>query len=524
MKSIVLFVVVLLRFSPRGRRQGALGTPTSLVASWQTCGPGRGWGSRGLFLRIMTNSKRYGANSSATVDGHEHEAHESGGCRCRFWMSPDPRGCCLSCSGGRGRGTGGDVRGRSTSGEDIGSRARKSAAKFAPSAFSSLAIAVTAFALLTSTLARADIERPTVTAESVRFAELVNTGDRARLARRTNEAVKAYNDALDIRHDPAVHGRLGLILLESGDTALAADKLLIAITKGQAPQYLMKQFHEAFTRVRPKVCFVEVIVSEPNAAVLIDGEEGPESESTGFHVFVTAGAHTFLAKREGFLDAIKAIDVPGGGELQIKLELKPMPLPPPPPPAYVAPAPNSGWGTDPGLDPDPKPPDEGKPQRSLSDSYLYFLLGAGPSLVLGAASSSSLGPHLSGGIRRGFVSVNVDARVSWALAAPERNNDLQLISWAVGARPCAHYKFLFGCGLLQVDGLSGLSTDFASRTRFGGGVHGGFEFVIRKPVGLQVWAEAVFRSRGYEVIIDGKGLSIGSSVLGGFGATTFLTF
>lgn len=363
------------------------------------------------------------------------------------------------------------------------------------------------FASLT---AHADSEGTEAIEESVRFAKLVAAGDQARRSRRTSEAFKAYNEALDIRRDPAVEGRMGL-LLEIGDSALAAEYLLRAITKAHAPPYLMKQFHDAFARVRPKVCFVEVFVSEQGADVLIDGKQEPESDHNAWHVFITAGTHTFLAKLDGFEDATKTIDIPAGGELEVRLDLKPLP---PPPPVQVAPMPN----------PNPIPPVVAKPPNRLSDSYTHFYLGAGGVLVVGAASSPALGPHISGGIRRGFVSVNVDARVSWSLTTPERDAYLRLVSWAVGARPCAHYKILFGCGKLQVDGLSSLSKSFASKTRFGGGIHGGFELVLRKPIYLQVWAEAVFRSSGYEVITDEKGLSIGSSVLGGFGATTFLTF
>lgn len=344
----------------------------------------------------------------------------------------------------------------------------------------------------------------------MRFARLVAAGDQARRSQRNSDALKAYNDALDIRRDPAVEGRLGL-LLETSNSALAAENLLRAITKAQAPPQLMKQFHDAFARVRPKVCFVEVFVSEQGADVLIDGKQEPVSDYNAWHVFITAGSHTFLAKLDGFEDATTTIDVPAGGELEVRLNLKPIP---PPPPVQVAPMPN----------PDPKPVVPAKPHKSLSDSYLFFLLGAGPVLVVGAASSPSLGPQLSGGIRRRFVSVNVDGRMAWPLGAAERSSDLQLVSWAVGLRPCAHYGFVFGCAVLQLDGLSSLSGAFEPKARIGGGARAGAEFVIRKPVSMQVWADVVFRSSGYTITTDGRGLSSGSSVIGGFGVTTFLTF
>ncbi len=479
--------------------------------------------SEGNFIRIMTNSRMHAPNSSATIDGHEQETHEPGVCHCCLGMPHAAAGCCLSCYGGRGYGTGGILR-RSAGrgGKTLGSRARKGAAKFSWSAFSSLAIAVNAFVILASTSARADVEHSTATAESVRFAELVKTGDRARLAFRKNDALKAYNDALDIRQDPAVHGRLGLLLRETGDHALAAEKLLIAITKGQAPPYLMKQFHDAFARVRPKVCFVEVVVSEPDAAFFIDGDQESESESNGFHVFVTAGSHTFLAKLDGFEDTTATIDAPAGGELKVKLDMKALPPSPASPPAYVAPATNSGWGPDP--TPDPKPVVPVKPHGSLSDSYLHFSLGAGPVLVLGATPSAAVGPQMNLGLRRGFFSLNLDARVAWAGGTVENVPDMRFMTWATGLRPCAHYKFLFGCVLLQASGMKSLSEDDRWQTRFGGGLHGGVDLVLRAPVHLQIWGDGVVPSKSFTVAKNGRGLWMGPPVLGGFGATVLLTW
>jgi hypothetical protein len=374
-------------------------------------------------------------------------------------------------------------------------------------------VAIAVSAVLFSTLAHADVESSTVTPDAVRFAELVTIGDRARLARRINDALKAYNNALDIRRDPAVRGRIGLILLELGSHAGAAEHLLNAITKAQAPPYLMRQFHEGFARVRPKVCSVEVFVSEQGADVLIDVDQKLESESNGFHVFVPAGLHTFQAKLKGFEDGIETIDVPLGGELQVRLLLKPLP-PPPPPPVHVPPLPNL----------DTKPSALVKPHTSLSDSYTHFSLGAGLVFVLGAGPGVAVGPQISGGIRRGFFSLNVDTRVAWATGTLERAPKTQLMTWAVGVRPCAHYPFLFGCGVLQVDGLNSASEGFTSQTLCGGGVRGGVEMDLRKPVRLHLWGEGIGHSKGNSVDRNGRGYWQGPPAFGGFGATAFLTW
>ena len=380
-----------------------------------------------------------------------------------------------------------------------------------PGILTAIRVAVTVFALLTSVQAHADVEGADATAESLRFAQLVKAGDKARLARRNSDALKAYNDALDIRQDPALEGRMGLVFLENGDNALAAEKLLIAITKAQAPPYLMRQFHDAFARVRPKVCFVEVFVSEQGAEVLIDGNQEPVSDHNAWHIFITAGSHTFQAKLDGFEDTTKTIDVPAGGELQVRLELKRLP-PPPPVPEVLKP------------NPDPNPPVVGKPPNRLSDSYAHFYLGAGAVVVLGATPDVAVGPQISGGVRWKFVSVGVDARVAWAAGTLETAPDMGFMTWAATVRPCAHYTFLFGCGLFQASGMTSLSEGDRWQTRFGGGLRGGVEFVLRKPVQLQLWGEGVVLSNGYRLVQNDQGLWVGLPVLGGFGATTFLTW
>jgi hypothetical protein len=359
--------------------------------------------------------------------------------------------------------------------------------------------------------AYADSKGDDATAESIRFDKLVATGDRARQLRRTSEAIKAYNKALDIRRDPAVEGRIGLILLEGADQALAAEYLLRAITKAKAPPYLMRQFHDAFARVRPKVCFVEVFVSKQGAEVFIDGNQEPEADHNAWHVFVTAGSHTFQAKLDGFEDATQTVEIPAGGEHEVRLELKPLP---PPPRVEEKPEPK----------PDPKPAVPVKPQESLSDSYMSFHVGAGAAVMLEATPGVAVGPQISGGFRRGFFSLNADARVAWATGTLESAPDLLFMTWAAGLRPCAHYSFLFGCGLLQASGMKSLSADDRWQTRFGGGLHAGVDLLVRAPVHLQLWGEGVVLSNGYTVAQNGKGLWVGLPLLGGFGATALLTW
>ena len=117
-----------------------------------------------------------------------------------------------------------------------------------------------------------------------------------------------------------------------------------------------------------------------------------------------------------------------------------------------------------------------------------------------------------------------DARIAWGLTTLESALDKQFMTWAGGVRPCAHYAFLFGCGLLQVSGMRGLAEDDRWQTRFGGGLHAGIDVLLRAPFHLQLWGEGVVLSNGYSVVRDGTGFWHGLPVLGGFGATAFLTW
>jgi hypothetical protein len=473
----------------------------------------------------------YKANSSATLGRYEQEIERSRVCLEHRRMSLVTGGSCLSCARGIRSGCPGrtTTRSRADSGTRSGHRESKTTYSRNPSSpsvtrrtgcrINGIGIAAFIFVLLEATFAHADVEdQETANAnEPARFRSLVAAGDKARQASRNADAFRAYTKALQIHDDVSVEGRLGLVALALGEHTTAAEYLLRAITRSQAPAPLMQQFHAGFARVRPKVCFAEVFVSEAAAKFEIDGEAEPDSQQNSFHLFITPGPHTFRAKLAGFEDATVSVDAPAGGELEVKLDLKPLPTPPP-----VQMAPTSNWGPDPSLR--DKPTNVGKPAKRLSDSYLHFYVGAGPVLVLGATPGVALGPQTIIGFRRGFFSLNLDARVAWATEHPERVADLQLMTWAFALRPCAHHRFVLGCGVIQVDGLEGLSENLASQATFGGGVRGGVELVVRKPLRLQLWGEALVHNNRHEVVQDGAVVWRGWPVTGAFGVTTLLTW
>ncbi|MDC0741247.1 hypothetical protein [Polyangium mundeleinium] len=65
-------------------------------------------------------------------------------------------------------------------------------------------------------VARAETGTDADAAAAVRFEALATMGDRARAAGRLREAAIAYGQALEVRNDPLVAGRLGVLLVEMG--------------------------------------------------------------------------------------------------------------------------------------------------------------------------------------------------------------------------------------------------------------------------------------------------------------------
>jgi tetratricopeptide (TPR) repeat protein len=64
------------------------------------------------------------------------------------------------------------------------------------------------------------------------FDTLVRKGDHARIAGKWSDALEAYAKALELRDEPLVAGRIGLVLLEFREYDAAAIQLLRAIERG----------------------------------------------------------------------------------------------------------------------------------------------------------------------------------------------------------------------------------------------------------------------------------------------------
>lgn len=161
------------------------------------------------------------------------------------------------------------------------------------------------------------------------FDQLVQQGDRARFAGNTSDAINAYRQALKVRNDPRIVGRIGLVALDGGATAESMSYLLRAIIdSGSIPLPELQRIQFAFIRTRPLVTRVDIDVSHLGADVFIDGEPERIGTTAGeFYVFTLPGKHEVKATLAGHNDATVSIDAPKGGTIRVKLVLTPLAVP-----------------------------------------------------------------------------------------------------------------------------------------------------------------------------------------------------
>ena len=160
------------------------------------------------------------------------------------------------------------------------------------------------------------------------FEELVRRGDLAWFSGRNADAVRAYARALEIRNEPRIAGRLGLVALAGDAPAQAAHYLMHAIVDGHTiPSGERQQIKNAFDRARSLVSRIGIKLSHVGAQVTIDGKlERMGSSATDFYVFRLPGRHEFRATLEGFEDAVVAVDTRKGETVNVSLVLLPKPV------------------------------------------------------------------------------------------------------------------------------------------------------------------------------------------------------
>ncbi|MDC0746146.1 PEGA domain-containing protein [Polyangium mundeleinium] len=377
------------------------------------------------------------------------------------------------------------------------------------------AIVCCSILLLASPAARAQ-SLPSATDESpeadrdLEFQAFAQLGDHERVAGRLREAARAYRQALNVRSDPLVAGRLGLVLVEGGRPEDATELLLYALHQAPATtpaeRAERRRFFEAHEVARAHGSWVEVIVSHAGARVTVDGVDRNAVGRSAFWTFVAGGEHEIRATLDGFEEAVVTFTAVKGKDMKVSVPLTartveeaPAIHVPEKAPIVTLPVVVSGPGFTKQEDPFAEADKKG----------MRGYVEAGPVVVFGVASwSPAVGLAVGGGIRPNeHVSLGIEARAAW-LTTGVADRPINAMTAGAIASVCGHYKWFYGCGIGH---LGVLNVDITSQ----GYTPASFSFV--KPgVGGRVGARVrLTQSFTVQAAADILGLSSGVMVVVG---------
>ncbi|MGK3987050.1 hypothetical protein WME99_28685 [Sorangium sp. So ce136] len=162
-------------------------------------------------------------------------------------------------------------------------------------------------------------------------------GERARRARRWEEAEASYRAAWAAEPRPEFAGELGLCELELGRFRDAAEHLREALLYPETlAAAARRRFSEGLARAEREVSSATVAVSRPEAEVFIDARRIGRGQATYF-VYLDPGRHEARGRLDGYVEDTYPFEAQRGRESMIGLHLEAKP--PPPAAAPVAPVP-----------------------------------------------------------------------------------------------------------------------------------------------------------------------------------------
>ncbi|MDI3286661.1 PEGA domain-containing protein [Polyangium sp. 15x6] len=318
-----------------------------------------------------------------------------------------------------------------------------------------------------------DKEEDEESAEDMRFRAFASLGDRERAAGHPRAAARAYMAALEVRSDPLIGGRLGVLFVQLGRPELAPELLLDAIHRATTSPKEREGFFQAHEAARAQGSWIELIVSHAGAAVTLDGEPADTGGHTASWFFVRAGEHEVRAKLDGYEEAVEKFTAVKGENRPVRITLKPQSAPPPAVPAVYEPekdppkivAPTVVVGeTKLSKQEDPYAYDD-SPATNRGDGEKKGVrgsIGAGPVVVFGVASwmpavglavGASLWPSE-------YVSLGIEGRAAWLTTAVGGEPISAMTAGGI-ASVCGHYRWFFGCALGH---LGVINVDFSSQS------------------------------------------------------------
>ena len=332
------------------------------------------------------------------------------------------------------------------------------------------------------------------------FAALVEEGDRAVAEWRLKDAAKAYAAAFQLRQDPTVLGRWGLLVLDLGDEVAAAHKLLEALEGGGGAHPAERaRFYEAYTEVRAKVCRLDVSTTA-GAEVRIDGQILTTAAAhPDFFRFVLPGEHELQARLKGYAMRRVIVITRKGTREHVPLELAPLPADSEED-AEVRPKKlPADDEEDAEVRPKKKPRATSSPPRfpnSPAGAGARLVLGGGAVAAWGSAPGVAGGALAFGAARWEAFSLGGEVRGVLSFQRLLEAPSLLPWSWSLTVPACWHRSAGFLCGLAELEG-NGISfvTSFQSVVA-GVGVRGGAEFPLSlwRGVHVRIWGDGLLRA------------------------------
>jgi len=332
-------------------------------------------------------------------------------------------------------------------------------------------VVVAALLGLTETSARADSPRPRAdehlpqspeamidAANDAEFFASIAIGDRERAAGHIPEAAIAYARALKIRRDPVVGGRLGVLLVQVGKYAQAADLLSIALIHARTTTVERQTFFRAYEVARQHGAWVDVVISQAGAVVALDGEARNPGGFSAFSMFVVTGVDGRRGTPEGDNEATPPVIERGGEELRLNVELsrrfRRQARLNPPAPTCLAAAPILGSNvvTDRNYNPKEDPfhvsPQAAKPEDADDSRSTHGSIFGGPIIVFGVASwMPAVGGVVGGAWRPNqYFSLGLEGRAAW-LTVGIAGEPIYAMAAGGALSACGHVKWFFGCAL-----------------------------------------------------------------------------
>ncbi|TKC96421.1 PEGA domain-containing protein [Polyangium fumosum] len=356
-------------------------------------------------------------------------------------------------------------------------------------------------------------------AKKARFTSYVIDGDRARAAGRATAAARAYAAALDVRHDPLIAGRLGVILVQLGKPVDAADLLLDAIQRATNAAAEERQgFLKAYDAARAEMTWVDVTISHAGTKLTLDGEPRNRDGFSALSMFVAPGEHELRARLDGYEDAVETFTARKGQELRITLTLRALPEPLPPPLKLRRESPRrpdlSSLDEPPEDEPPPREPIVGGVMGEPKKAGLRGSVSGGPVVVFGVASwMPAVGAMLGGSLRlNDSVSIGLEGRAAWLTSGVESHQITAMTAGGI-ASVCGHYRWFYGCALGH---LGVINVEFSAQSykpanfsivKPGAGGRIGAKVRVTQSFTLQAAADVLGLSSGVKVVVGTTVLS-----------------